>query len=224
MPNDCFYEMRIHGKPENVRTLATWLNAGYRNVGIDEDAYIINDKNEKIPVEHHIGYRVFEAYKVSESDKDKQGNITAYISGYCAWSIASCMFDGPWSYFTNVKNEINENKSLNKLQKKQALKNRKAITIVDACKKLNVDVEIFSNESGMCFAEHYYINSKGVKEIDDCVDFEEICIEECSSYEQFVKDNPTANVSKDYYDSSECFIGVCDHLDENGMYKWQYVY
>lgn len=223
MSNLCFYEMRIHGKPENVRTLIDWLNAKSDDDGINESAYLKNYKQEKIPVQHRIGYKISEAYKASESDEDKKGNITAYISGNCSWSVSSCMFDGAWSYIKFFKDGINNNKTLSKRQKKKALKNRKAITIVDACKKLNVDVEIFSNESGNCLAEHYYINSKGVKEIDDCVYYEEICIEECSSYEQFVKDNPTANVSKDYYNSSECYIGVCDHIDENGMYKWQYI-
>ena len=46
--------------------------------------------------------------------------------------------------------------------------------------RLNLNIEVFSEECGCCFQEHYVIK-QGILEIDECVDYYEFCKEDYKS-------------------------------------------
>lgn len=103
----------------------------------------------------------------SEADieyEDEDGR--AQIDGWCKWSIQSALIDnalsmrkqqmtgeGYWYWGDEIQNV------------------KEFITLFEACKKYNVNMEVYSEEPGCCFSEHYkYENGKI---LDECVDYEE---------------------------------------------------
>ena len=156
MPNYCYYQMKVVGKKENVEEFIKVMQADY-------------DYSEmKFSFDRHMGGRVFEAY-VDEFKEIEKGNYAALISGDCAWSVVCCMFDGALTYHNDLKTRHPEN--------------CKSTTIPIESENLDLDIEIFSEESGMCFQEHYLVR-KGVIEIDDCVDYNEYYVEEYATKEE----------------------------------------
>ncbi len=103
-------------------------------------------------------WRVFSAYTDYRAP-DQDGLTIASIAGDCAWSVYSCMCIGPCTY----AGDVDESRRTS-LQKES--------------ERLQLEIEVFSDEPGMCFQEHYLYN-KGDELVAECVDcvhhwFEEI--------------------------------------------------
>ena len=142
MPNICCYEMKIIGKKENVNKLITYLQAFYD----------YNSSAEVCKEDKHF-FRVFDAYV------DEQTDQYAIVSGSCAWSVTSCMLhQGNINYYTDFK--------------KRYPKIFQGTCMEETTEELDLKVEIFSEEPGEGFMEHYLID-KGKILIDDCVDYYE---------------------------------------------------
>lgn len=157
MPNYCSFELKAVGKKENLIKLHEIMNRRYNCTKNDEE---------------HL-WRVFEAEECDNSFEFKNENCDKnedfiVILGYCAWSVYSCMFDGPGTY-----QETDET--------------GKGTTISRISKDLELKIEIFSEEPGMCFSEHYLIDNGDII-IDDTVDFYEYCIEEYDTLDDMIKD------------------------------------
>lgn len=155
MANYCYYEMKVVGKENNVKELVKYLEANYEYKG-----------NELVMCEadKHF-FRVFYAEVIDEYGADK-GYINL-ISGDCAWSTFSCMLKGEHSYYDIFKNR----------------KGFKGTNLVDASRDLSLDIEVFSEEPGCGFMEHYLIK-QGVMDIDECENYEETYNEEIDEYEK----------------------------------------
>jgi len=170
MPNYCDFDMKVVGKAKNVKKLVEWLEADYSYYQTKKGTWKC-----KCSSQHHF-YRVFEVYyneEVLKEAKNKE-TIEMVISGYCAWSVHSCMFEGDCTYYnSNLKQEYN-----------QKLKH---ITLPEACKELSLDVHIISNESGMCFAEEYLINNKGEVLKDESYEYIEEWLGEYETKEEAEK-------------------------------------
>ena len=156
MPNYCSYSMRITGRPEDVDFFVRELNQDYNyDNGICQD----------IPVGVRHFCRVFEANEYTssifrEAVNDKYDVILkrSHVSGYCAWSVASCMMGGPCSYYNDLKIRYGNNS--------------KATTLRFESARLNLIIELYSEEPGCCFSEHImFVNGEGI--INDCVDYYE---------------------------------------------------
>lgn len=147
MPNYCNYSMCVVGKKESVEEFIEVMNAGY-NYGTMEFDY-----------DRHM-FRVFEAENDKIEERD-DGRFQTFINGYCAWSVSSCMLkDG---YYRNFKEDFPDN--------------FRGTTLPLESKKLGLDIEVYSEESGMCFQEHYLIiDGEIVRE--ECVDWSEIWVED----------------------------------------------
>lgn len=118
MANNCFYNMRIKGAEKDVKEF------------IDILTY-------KHPDKLHFA-RIFSAEIVQTDSRDNL--YIADICGDCAWSVYSCMFTGPMSYYTS------HHKADSTLS-----------NISIESKRLHLDIEIYSTKIGMGFAEHYLI-------------------------------------------------------------------
>lgn len=158
MPNYCNYSMCVVGKQrKNVEEFIKIMNADY-NYGTME-----------FNSDRHM-FRVFEA-TCDEIEKRDDGKFQVIINGYCAWSVSSCMLrDG---YYGNFKRDYPDN--------------FRGTTLDIESKKLKLDIEVYSDECGMCFQEHYIITN-GEIVCDECVDWSEIWVEDYKTKEEAEKD------------------------------------
>lgn|SRR5574344_3115569 len=148
MPNYCNYKLLAKGKKDNLERLLIIMKREY-----DEGKHM---------------WRIFEAegYYV-----DKE-NTSIIISGYCAWSVWSCMFNGPYTYNKDFGGE-----------------NGQGVSITTLADILGLKIEILSCEPGLCFMEHYIIdNNKLIYKNESSYD--EIYIGEHETYIDLIKDSP----------------------------------
>ena len=230
MPNYCNYELHAYGKKKDIQTLYDWLRADYyyRDDGIIIE--VTEENGTKRPVEHHIGYRVFEANTTFFEDEDikkaspDEDGLCAYIEGYCAWSVYSCMLetgqDGLGvTYLDHHKDD----------------KTSRAVSIVEASKILNLDIEIFSSESGCCFTEHYLIKH-GELEVNEEGKYYVMFIDKDTTYEDFLKEisnidnTPLEECKKicpketfDYCQKEEQTFEYNEFIKDNYEYDWNIV-
>ena len=106
----------------------------------------------KHPKEIHFA-RIFSAEILNEYT-DKNNQYIAEVAGDCVWSVYYCMFTGFATYYTDTCKEI---PTLSNIPKES--------------KRLNLDIEIYSTEPGMCFAEHYIVKNGNI-EIDETTHYE----------------------------------------------------
>lgn len=170
MANNCWYQMKVSGKPESIREFI-----------------------KVIQYEHPIRSlsRVFEAGIDDEESIDAEGYV--HITGDCAWSVHTCMMEGQGSY---VNDSINEHrKALLELEeskkelgndlikkaffnkKKKELESFPNSSLIRESEILNLTIEVFSEECGLCFSEHLVVDN-GKLLVNDCVDYREYYFEE----------------------------------------------
>ena len=87
-------------------------------------------------------WRMFEAYDNDEYEMN-DGSHVMEIGGYCAWSIETCCRASGYSEGIDL--------------------------LAVNTKDLDLDVEIYTEEPGMCFQEHYTYK-KGKCICDECLD------------------------------------------------------
>lgn len=225
MPNYCNYDMHVEGKKKNILTLIDYLSAEYHYCNFTKEGkavletpecYVEYSDNERRNVAHHIGGRVFNCFyddymfeTVSDDDK-----MTVYLSGDCAWSVSACMFAN--GYYGDLMKEYGDK--------------CKSITILQACQDLDLKVEIFSSEPGMCFSEHYCIDNEGNCFVDEQTELYEVLVDEYETYDDYVKDYQEngweVHLSEEQFDNAvyegECVATVCDFMEE-GSYQYCYV-
>lgn len=146
MPNYCNFWMKACGEKKDCLKLLEIMQRDY-NCTADDQPHL---------------WRVFEAESTKETDNSIE------ISGYCAWSVETCMFDGDGTYQSGDTTG-------------------KGTTIDKISKELNLDIEIFSEESGMEFAEHYIIIDGRITVAEE-TKFSEFCLEDYETPEEANED------------------------------------
>lgn len=164
MPNYCNYEMKIVGSKKAINRVIKCLEAEY-------------DYGTGTKPEHKHFFRVFEA-NYGEPVLNKDGTYTMFVSGDCAWSVYSCMCKGEHTYYSAMK--------------EQYPKIFNGTTIQEQSK--GCDIEIFSEEEGCEFSEHYLFKD-GKVVIDKCVD---VTYETNEDGEVISEDNPNRNKNGEY--------------------------
>lgn len=101
---------------------------------------------------HKHFFRVFECY-VEDLEDNGDGTFTQFLCGDCAWSVYSCMCSGDYTYFNDGKKSFGENFMGTTLQEQSQ----------------DCEIEVFSEEEGMQFSEHY-IFKNGECLVNDCVE------------------------------------------------------
>ena len=139
----------------------------------------VYDENGKCNVDRHL-WRVFEAYVEDESIEDDIK--TVMISGDCAWSVYSCMCDGVHTY---------QNQFIG----------RNGTTLKIESERLRLAIEVYSEECGCCFMEHFvFVN--GEQLVDDCVDWHEYSTEDYENVEELNEDYGT-NFTQEEFEGNE---------------------
>lgn len=186
--------------------MPNYCNYSMRVVGketnVDEFINIIQtdyafDDNGKCSVDRHF-WRVFEAEVTNENIKDDIKSVI--IDGYCAWSVYSCMFDGHLTY-----------------QHDHPDAKAGGTTLQFESARLNLDIEVFSEEPGCAFMEHYLIRN-GEIEIDDCVDFFECCADDYETVEE-MNDDLETDITQEEFDYANEY---CDGYVRRGGMEWDF--
>ena len=121
---------------------------------------------------------VFDEYKLPD------GRYVAHVEGSCAWSVHTCMREGKGTYFESSHDS-------------------KLSTLTGETKRLCLDVEIYSTETGIGFAEHYrYVNGDCL--IDEETEYNEYWYfpDEWPSFEAFCKEY---NIPEDSDEDEQVF-------------------
>lgn len=132
--------------------------------------------------------RIFSADVVDEWDLE-DGRSAVWVYGDCAWSVYSCMMEGEHTYYSSSK-----------------AKCPTLTTITLASAKLDLDVEIYSTEPGIGFAEHYLIK-KGEIVISDETDYLECYFDEGEEeFDEWKKEMGLPNeVTLDMFNDGGCY-------------------
>lgn len=105
------------------------------------------------------------------------GNL-ADIVGNCKWSIYSSLIHRAIDMKQNPDGYYWHGLNPSELE---------FITLVEACQKYNVTVEVYSEECGIGFQEHYLIESNG-DFVKECVDYTEYLLDEFETKEEAEKE------------------------------------
>lgn len=160
MPNWCDADIYVKGRKMDVDEFINILNADY-------DYH--NMKFSHIP---HF-YRIFENNVYDRIDNGAFSFAQSNVE--CAWSVYCCMFPGDCTYYNDMMNDEEHRK--------------RHTNIIEASRKLNLEIEIWSAEPGMCFREHYYIKNGNVL-IDEELPYYEFDVNDFNSLQDFNKEYP----------------------------------
>ena len=187
MPNYCDFKMKVIGYPKNVGEFLQIIKQNYNYY--DKDFV----RNPKL----HL-YRVF------STDVDNFKMISdilceLYLTGYCAWSVYSCMLEGVSTYYDDNLLNRDINSVANKYKMPIGTINyiNAGTSLLRECKRLNLIIEVFSDEPGMGFQEHYYVNNFGKLVTDEEKQTTCYWLDDYDSWEDFIKENSEFKDNKD---------------------------
>lgn len=98
----------------------------------------------------------------AEADISFNDDGAALMSGWCKWSIASALIDNAISMRTEPERWHHE----------PGDEELEYITLYEACKRWNLAMEVYSEEGGCQFQEHF-VCDRGDVICEECVDWEE---------------------------------------------------
>lgn len=111
----------------------------------------------------------------AEADLEFEYEDFATLTGTCKWSIQSALIDDAVSMRTNSRNWY--------FGEGLTSANFEFVTLYEACRRWNLIMEVYAEEGGCCFQEHF-VCDKGEVLCDDCVDWEEIWVEDYETKEE----------------------------------------
>lgn len=150
------------------------------------------DYKDGKPAHKHF-FRVFNTQLV-EKQKIDENTYFAYIIGDCAWSVFSCMCRGKDTYYNEFKERYpNTFNGTDLLEQSR-----------------NCTIEIFSEEGGIGFSEHYLFKNQQ-KLIDVCVDTE------TAGYDE--KGEITTDIDWDEYDGEWLYLSS-NRVNNTGDFNW----
>ena len=153
MSNPCFYSMKVKGAKEDVEEFIQVIKADY------------NYDTMEFSFDRHL-QRVFDAEE-EELIANDDNTYSVFISGECAWSVIVCMLED--GYYVDMKARLGDK--------------FRGTTLEIESKRLNLAIEVFSEECGMEFQEHCIVKN-GVLEVYKCVDWNEYFLDEYDSKEE----------------------------------------
>lgn len=98
----------------------------------------------------------------AETDLTFEEDGAAFMSGWCKWSVISALVDDAISMRTEPERWSHADGD----------EEHEYITLFEACKKWNLVMEVYSEEGGCEFQEHFICN-KGDVICSECVDWHE---------------------------------------------------
>lgn len=137
--------------------------------------------------------RIFDIYE-SRRKVLKDGRTAVQLDGACAWSVYSCMMEGGGTYYNDHLNDPYDGSA-------------RLTSLIKQGERLQLDIEIFSEEPGMGFTEHYRIINGQVIEYT------------CDDYSEYYYDSWEFPNFEDWKKEYNLPIDLTeDELDEDGYY------
>ena len=150
MANICDFSMRVRGQKEDIEKF-------YNAMRQKGNVYMGRGADAEIQYE------------------DEEEYYTAWINGWCKWSVVSAMIDNAISMRTEPdKWYFGESVDVSRIE---------FITLIEACQKWNLDMEVFSEEPGCCFQEHMMVIN-GELVIDECEEWNEYDLDDFDTKEE----------------------------------------
>lgn len=166
--------------------MANYCDYNMRVRGTKENVYKFHKRMRDYDSPNHL-FRMFAADIYDEYDNE-DGTTTIDIGGYCAWSIESCCRASGYSNGVDLF-EVNT-------------------------RELELKLECWSSEEGMCFQEHYLYDN-GECQINDSVDWYVYCFDESEqTFEEFLKSNNIKNKTKEDLQDDLLYVGGFKDYDE----------
>lgn len=136
--------------------------------------------------------------------EDEEGK--AFIDGWCKWSVQSALIDNATSMKTKPdKWWFGENFDITQIE---------FVTLWEACEKWNLNMEVYSEECGCCFQEHYvYVN--GEVACDECIEYYEYCISDFDTKEEAEREFGI-EITDEEWNSGE------DYISRGGFENWDF--
>ena len=113
------------------------------------------------------------------ADIEFEDNDFAALTGTCKWSIQSAVIDNAISMRTDSRPWY--------FGEGLSSKDFEFVTLYEACKRWNLVMEVYSEECGCQFQEHF-VCDKGEVLCDDCVGWEEYFVEDYETKEEAEED------------------------------------
>ena len=129
----------------------------------------------------------------------------AFIDGWCKWSIQSAMIDNAISMRTESDKWYFEDADITTLE---------FVTLPEACKKWNITMEVYSEEPGCCFQEHFLIDKENTI-IDECVEWNEYYIEDFETKEEAETELGIAIMDSEWDNNDE-------YITRGGFKNWNF--
>lgn len=131
----------------------------------------------------------------------------AFIDGGCKWSVQSALIDNAISMRTEPdKWWFGENFDITKIE---------FVTLWEACEKWNLDMEIYSEECGCCFQEHYvYVDGDVV--CDECVEYREYFIGDDFDTKEEAEEELGIEITDEEWNNGE------DYISRGGFENWDF--
>lgn len=135
-------------------------------------------------------WRVFEAIRSDDDPDGKAGEddvVVAQFDGSCAWSVYSCMCEGEHTYASDHGTP------------------ETATSLHKTAKELGLEIEVFSEEPGIGFAEHFHYGADGGVIADETCDFEEVWWDrdEYPTFDEFAEENDTCGLTEEDFGEEE---------------------
>lgn len=142
----------------------------------------------------------------AEASLDWEDDNVAMINGCCKWSVQSAMVDNAISMRTNPDRWYwGDGKSSEGLE---------FITLFEACKKWNIVMEVYSEECGCEFQEHY-ICDKGDVICNECVEWHEYDLYDYETKEEAEEDYDTKFTDEEWANKDE-------RVTRGGFENWDF--
>lgn len=142
----------------------------------------------------------------AETDLGFEEDGAAFMSGCCKWSVISALIDNAISMRTEPE----------KWYHPEGEEEHEYITLFEACKKWNLVMEVYSEEGGIGFQEHF-ICDKGEVLCEECVDWEVYDIYDYETKEEAEKDFDTKFTDEEWANEDDgriCRGGFGDWIFE----------
>ena len=129
----------------------------------------------------------------------------AFIDGWCKWSVQSALVHNAISMRTNPEmwawgNDVDSTQL-------------EFVTLFEACREWNLDMEVYSEEPGCEFQEHY-ICLKGDVVCDECVEYHEYDIYDYEIKEE-AEEELGIEITDDEWDKE-------DYIYRGGFENWDF--
>lgn len=141
----------------------------------------------------------------AEADISYEDDNKAFINGWCKWSVYSALIDNAISMRTEPNLWYHEDGS----------ESLEFITLEEACAKWHLEMEVYSEEYGVGFQEHYLIENDEVL-INDCVEANEYDLYEYETKEEAENELDTKITDTEW----ETYKG--DRLVRGGFENWDF--